>query len=435
MRIKIQSTLVSLIAVGLLVFAVSDAFARGRYRPPPSRPYKPSESTFTRPSSGYASSGSTHSLWLNATKAYGAPTTDPAKAYVLLLVAKSGDVFATTNYYKEAYFEPNVLKLEQGDLINGDTLASTVNSLLGSAEATRQATLKIVLEEPIDSPSMKSIFDTEKQSFKLNTTDFRHAELYMRGSDQVLGLERIDRPSPPPRWAAKLNDCCVFTGVPPDFSAWNKLSQVPFKSRDAQILSLFDDSTTGNVFKKRGGAHDISHPSELNSSGADAILSVIASRPPGTPLIVVGHTVGPVIRVEGKNQFDVSFEQLTLAAKDAGRPLILLGCYSADHFTQTGVASTRDHASGALNLLRPQDVSQRVLSAMSTSKNFRELNERLSSENLYIWMSSNFMRDVHEGSARTVRAPLYKRMANGVWSIVGFIFLYLPCSGEGGCGR
>jgi len=385
--------------------------------------------------SHFASNPGGREVWESATQAFGAATTSPSKAYVVLLVSAAGEVFATSNYLKTGFRDAPLLTLDPSDLLDSAAFSAKVMELLGSSDVIEQATLKLVLDADVQSPALKSVFDFEQQSFRINTAEFRHAELFLKGSDNVFGLERIDRPNPPPRWAAKLNDCCVFTGVPPDFAGWDKLGTVPFDPRRAQVISLFSDSTTGSNLKKRGHLHDVTHPSELLGEAKDALTQLALSQPPGTPLIVLGHTVGSTIRIEGQNPVDVTFEHLTSIARQAQRPLLLLGCYSAEHFSRPGVASIRDHATGALNLLRPQEISAKIVNAVETSRSFRELNEKLSSESLYIWMSSNFMRDVHDGAARTVRAPIYKKMTNGLRSIVGFIFMYFPCTSGNGCGR
>lgn len=451
----------TLTAVLFLASHVADADARGRARPQPVRPITKSESvysgtpapststirapTFTpdayRPDMGFklrkshfVGNPGGREVWESATQAFGAATSAPSKAYVVLLVSAFGEVFATSNYLKSGFRDAPLLTLDPSDLLDSAAFSARVKELLDSSDVVEQATLKLVLDADVQSSALKNIFDLEQQSFRINTAEFRHAELFLKGSDSVFGLERIDRPNPPPRWAAKLNDCCVFTGVPPDFAGWDKLGTVPFDPRRAQVLSLFSDSTTGKALKKRGRPQDITHPSELTGEANDALTQLAHSQPPGTPLIVLGHSIGSVMRIEGQNPVDITFEHLTSIARQAQRPLLLLGCYSAEHFSRPGVGSV-DYAAGALNLLRPQEISATIVKAVETSRSFRELNEKLSSESLYIWMSSNFMRDVHDGTARTVRAPLYKKMANGLRSIVGFIFMYLPCTSGNGCGK
>lgn len=462
---------IAVLAGVILAAHVADVDARVRPKPQPVRPVTPRESLypgrtippsattaapaaanpkpridwtqvyrpipqFIRPTrSHYTSDTGSKEVWTATTRAFGDPTRTPTDAYIALIVTESGEVVATTNYLKSGYDDAALIRLSSEDLLDSNKFATRITELLEKPDVVEQATLKLVVDADMNSPVLKTVFDFELQSFRINTAEFKHAELFLKDSDRVFGLEKIDRPNPPPRWAAKLNDCCVFTGVPPDFQGWDKLGAVPFEPRRAQVVSLFADSSTGTTLRQRGRPQDVTHPSQLLGEATDAIATIARSQPPGTPLVILGHTVGSLFRIEGIHATDVSFEFLTNIARDAKRPLVLLGCYSANHFSIPGTLSGRDLATGALNLLRPQEISSQIVTALESSSNFREVSEKLSSQNLYIWMSTNFMRDVHDGTARTLRAPIYKRMSDGIRSIVGFLFMYLPCTGSEGCSK
>jgi hypothetical protein len=251
----------------------------------------------------------------------------------------------------------------------------------------------------------------------------------------VFALERLDRPKPPPRWTAKLNSCCVKTGVPPDIENWNKLGDIPFNRKKVQVISLFSDSKANEPLLKLNASDNIRNPSEIRGDAISAIRTLVETGDSGAPLIVIGHTEGPVFRVEGANGFTVSFEALTQVAKAANRPLFFVGCYTADHFaSMAGRPGTVDYAPvGTLNALYPREVVPRILRAMNESVSMRDFTEKMSDENLDIWVSNNFLRSVNDGAARTVRATIYKRMQDGTKSIVGFIFMYIPCALVGGC--
>ncbi len=114
--------------------------------------------------------------------------------------------------------------------------------------------------------------------------------------------------------------------------------------------------------------------------------------------------------------------------------MFFVACYTAEHFASLGgQPHIRDYAVGTVNSLNPREVAPRLLRALEQSNSMREFIESLSDESLNIWVSNNFLRSINEGAARTVRAPIYKQMKDGTKSIVGFIFMFIPCKLFGGC--
>jgi len=216
--------------------------------------------------------------------------------------------------------------------------------------------------------------------------------------------------------------------------AWARLGKISLDRDKAQIISLFSDSKTSDLLAKLDISQHVRSPSELCGDPLGRIKSIIKSGSPGAPVIVVGHTEGAFFRVEGRDSFTVPFELLTQVARNVGRPIFFIGCYTAEHFASTtGKPHSQDYSVGTLNLLHPREVVPRVLRSLDTSTSMRDFLEKLSDKNFEIWISSNFLRNVDGDSAKTVRAPIYKEMPDGTTSITGFIFMYIPCNTYGEC--
>jgi hypothetical protein len=228
----------------------------------------------------------------------------------------------------------------------------------------------------------------------------------------------------------------VRTGAPPDVAAWQRLHAVPFDRAGVQLVSLFRDSATSDMLSRAlPRSRLLSGPGEIRGEPLEAIRRLAASGPRGAPLIVLGHAEGSAFRIDGSEGTAVSFEALTRLAGEYGRPLILLGCYTADHFARPELQHLRDYpVAGTLNLMYPRDVVPRLVAAMQGGGSMAGFIETLAArEDLTIWLSNNFLREVDGGAARSVRAPIYKQMPDGRRSIAGFVYLLLPCALGGTC--
>lgn len=433
--------------------------ARPAYRPPapPARPYRPVErDVYKAPTESTRAEalkypwaktaplvgGATHNadgsrravFWKSITASLGSATTDIASAYVLVRVFETG-VVLTTNYLQTGYNDAPVLILKHEDLSNADVFNDAVEKLTGSTKPVDATKLKIVLDKDPSSPEFANLFNKDEQTFKISTASFSHAELYLKDSPSVFALERIDRPKPPPRWAAKLNECCVKTGVPPDMEAWATFGKIPFNRKRAQVVSLFSDSKTSEMLASLNSSQNFRGPREIKGDPLEAIRRLVDSGDSTAPVIVIGHTEGSAFRVEGNGGYTVSFEALTIIAKNAKRPIFFVGCYTAEHFNaMAGKSDIRDYPPvGTLNSLYPREVAPRILTAMNEASSMRDFTERLSDETLDIWVSNIFLRNVNDGAAKTVRASIYKKLQDGSKSIVGFLFIYIPCGLFGAC--
>lgn len=449
----------SWLLVSLLILCLLQTFEasaqRGRVYRPPTRPVQPIERDIYRvpttplrdealgaspraPTSfgtRFNPEGSKRAeFWRVATSSFGGATTKLGDAYILLRVFEQG-VVATTNFVQAGANDAPVLILKHEEVADASAMSAALKSLLGTETPVESTRLKLVFDRDPALPEFSALFSKEDQSFLIPTNSFAHADLYLKDKSLVYSIDRIDRPNPPPRWAAKLNDCCVKTGVPPDLDGWAKLGSVPFNRGKAQLVSLFSDSQATDKFGSLPRASHIRGPLELKGDALQAIEALIKSGDPGSPVIIVGHTENSGFRVERPGGEHVSFEALTQIAIAADRPVFFVGCYTADHFhSMAGKSYIRDYiVSGTLNTLHPREIAPKILEAMNSSSSMREFTEKLSDESLNVWISNNFLRSVAEGTARTVRAPIYKRTNDGRTSIVGFLFVYLPCKLFGGC--
>jgi len=459
-QLKYAAIAASLLALLSLVSTEAWApFGRPAYRPsaPPARPYRPVErDVYKAPTESAGAEalkypwirkaplarGATHNaegskrsmFWKSITDSLGSSTTDIASAYVLVRVFESG-VVLTTNFLQTGYKDAPVLNLKHEDLSNADAFGNAVAQLTGSTQPVEATRLKIVLDNDPSSPEFANLFNKDEQTFRISTASFSHAELYLKDSPSVFALERIDRPKPPPRWAAKLNDCCVKTGVPPDIEGWATFGKIPFNRKRAQVVSLFSDSRTSDMLASLDIKQNIRGPGEIRGDPLEAIRHLVESGDNTAPVIVIGHTEGSFFRVEGNSGFTVSFEALTQIAMNANRPIFFIGCYTAEHFVASaGKPGTPDYQPvGTLNSLYPREVVPRMLRAFNEASSMRDFTEGLSDKTLDIWVSNNFLRNVNDGTAKTVRAPIYKRFKDGSKSIVGFLFMYIPCGLFGAC--
>ncbi len=364
----------------------------------------------------------------NRIKALGGATSDIAQAYVVLQTYL-GDVYLTTNYVRPPSTVPQVITLKVADLGDAGKIEAAIKTLIGDAAIADSTILKVFLDKDVDSPEFQHIFNKDDQSLRINTSSFRHAELYVHGAELVFPLVRIDRPAPPPRWATRFNECCVRGGVPPDWVAWHKFGQIPFHRGDIQIVSLELNSKVKDMLGTLGTRHHIRSADELPSNPLAHILDLIHRGDPQSPVILVGHVVDRHFQIQSTGEL-LPFEAITQAARDANRPLFMLGCYTAEYFASH--PEIRDYA-GTTNRLYAEEVVPRLLNAIKNSSNMREFTENISEENVQIWISNNFLRSVHEGNAVTVRAPIYKPLLNKFKSIVGFLYMYIPCRLGGAC--
>jgi hypothetical protein len=364
----------------------------------------------------------------NNLKVLGEVTSDISKAYVVLQ-SHNNEVYLTSNYVRSPSQAPHVTVLKISDLSDSARIESAIKKILGDENISENTVLKIFLDKDVESSEFKNIFSKEDQSLRINTDSFRYAELYVKGSASVLPLVRIDRPFPPPRWATRFNKCCVRSGVPPDWAAWGRLEQIPFHRKDVQIVSLELNSNVKHMLRDMNPQKNIRSAEELSSDPLAAIQELIRSGDPLSPIIIIGHVVDGNFQIQSDGTL-IPFDALARSAQEANRPLFMMGCYTAEHFMAH--PEVREYI-GTANRLYAEDVVARLLVSIKKSSNMREFTENVSDEHVQIWISKNFLKIVNSGNAVTLRAPIYKPFMNGVKSIVGFLYMYIPCKLGGAC--
>jgi hypothetical protein len=366
--------------------------------------------------------------WESITASYGKATTTMAEAYLFLQIF-NGHIYLTTNYLPVGAAEAPVTFLKVSDLSNPARIEAETMALFGRNIKTDGAKFKILLDKSTDSPEFAQIFNHTEQSLRINTSLFRHAELYLNGNSTAIPLVRIDRPSPPPRWAAKLNECCVRTGIPPDWIGWARLGSIPFRRDKAQIVSLFADTETGAQLGSIDPSRNVRMPAEVSNDPIGALKAMLSAGDSTAPLIVIGHVEEGAFKVEGVGGFSVPLESIVTLAREAGRPVVLLGCYTQDHML---ARSKRKDYAGTLNSLYPRDVVPHLLRTMERATNLRDFTEMLSNSNMQIYISEGFIQAATKNPG-VQTADLYKPTNTGTRSIVGVFKLFLPCAMFGGC--
>lgn len=366
--------------------------------------------------------------WSKITAAYGRRTDNLRNAYVLLQIFK-GDVFLTTNYMPDGVAEAPVTFLKLADLSDPARVETEARALLRNAGGFDATMFKIVLDQGVGSPEFERIFHQPDGSMRFDTNLFRQAELYLPGGGRAIPLVRIDRAAPPPRWAAKLNDCCVRTGIPPDWIGWQRLASVPFERDRVQVVSLFADSATGELLGGLDPSRNVRMPHEVSDDPLGSLKTLIEQGDGSAPLIVIGHVENGKFVVEGADGFEVSLDAVATLARRANRPVMLLGCYTQDHMSAH--SSARDYA-GTLNRLYPRELVPHLLETMNRAGTMREFTESLSSTDLEIYVSVGFLSAL-PGGAVEVNSSLYKPYGRGRTSLVGILRMFLPCAMGGAC--
>ena len=278
-------------------------------RPPPDRVVQPQEKRLDVDSlvSDAATPGANNESparqqarlrnWKAITDSLGAETRDPAQAYLAVLVGNNGRALIATNLVRGNSSDRAVHEMTIGDLRDGVKLSAVLDSSLGGAEQSRGVALKFLVGSSVPSDKLRNFVQNDLRSFNLNSARFRFAELIPVGSDRAYSLERIDREAGEPRWLARLNECCVYGGIPPDVEGWSRLANIPFKSRGLQVVSLFADSQTSRELKRSGVALAVEHPEDIGDP-APILRQAFATGDADSPVIVIGHVEQGRFKIE-----------------------------------------------------------------------------------------------------------------------------------------
>jgi hypothetical protein len=388
----------------------------------------------------YVLSEANQAYWSDVLRSFGGATHSLDSAYIVLTLKDDGSVLATTNYLRENYVNAPIARFSASALDDETAFAALEKRLLGTSNETglRRVKLKFVLDGDANSPLFKEgVFDKKDQTFKFPTDGFRSAAVHFAGSSEGFVAEKFDRPSGASRWVAKLNDCCVVSGIPTNLPRWRDLGNIPFSRERASVISLVWDSETAGIMQPFARRAGYAHPDSLRDDPLNRIRKVFESGAPGDPVVVLGHAEGGnfVVERNGQFQFKVPFSALTDMATATRRPVIFLGCYTANYFAQSS-RSSADYAVGTLNLLRSGTAARRLAEAMSGATTLQQFLAGVSSRDQYIWVSNLFLDQPEGTSSKMLRAPIFQEGRNerGIFrSIVGFLFVSIPCALVGGC--
>lgn len=385
-------------------------------------------------------SGTDRTYWSEITRSFGSTTRNLDQAYIAVTLKDDGRVLATTNYLRDGYVNAPVLQFNSAGLEDESTFSDFERYLLGTSNEAglRRVRLKILLDGDMTSPLFeRTVFDRKDQTFKFPTDGFRTAAVHFAGSSDGFVAEKFERPSGMPRWVAKLNDCCVVSGIPTHLPRWRDLGSIPFSRDRASVISLVWDGETAGIMQPFAGGGGYAHPEALREDPLNRIRRVFESGAPGDPVVVLGHAEGGnfVVERSGQVQFRVPFSALTDMAAATRRPVIFLGCYTANYFAQFS-KSNADYAVGTLNLLRSGTAARRLAEATSGATTLQQFLAGVSSRDQYLWVSNLFLDQPKGTSSKMLRAPIFQESRNerGIFrSIVGFLFVSIPCALVGGC--
>jgi hypothetical protein len=347
----------------------------------------------------------------------------------IFIQSHEGVLYLTTNFVRPGFGDAPVFFLKPKDLLNEVLIQRRINALTGGLKLSETNVLKIFLDQDVNSSEFEGVFNNGDQSLRINNSELRYAEVYVKGAKPI-PLVRIDRAKPPPRWAAKFNDCCVRTGIPPDWAGWQRLSKIPFDKERVQIVSLFADSETSNMLGSLDPSRNIRKPSEIVGDPIEALRTLIVLGDASSPVIIIGHVEDASFKVEGKGGFSVPIDSILDLINKTGRPVFLVGCYTVEHMASR--PQVRDFA-GMANELYPREIVPRIISAQKSSSNLQEFIEKISSKESQVWIGRDFIKTTDNNSVISVRASISKPMPNGLMSIVGTLRIYIPCKLFGRC--
>ena len=256
------------------------------------------------------------------------------------------------------------------------------------------------------------------------TDRFQFAELIEISSGRAYAMERVARESGTPRWLSRLNECCVYTGIPPDIVSWQHLASVPFSRDSLQVVSLFPDVDAESRLNRSGLRVAISHPDQLAGDTVQALRRLFADGPPGSPVAVIGHVKSGSFVIETASGGTISLAAVSEMARQASRPVYLLGCYTAEHFMEQ-----RQPALGfpitTLSLLYPREVVDRLGAAGRNAKNLQDFTALISSDSLYVQLPNEFLTTLPD-QRRSLFARIASVTKNGARAVTGFFRADLP---------
>lgn len=365
--------------------------------------------------------------WDKVTQALGAETTRAEEAYVVLRTGSDGNAWMATNLVRGASSDRTFTALSAADLKDEARLGVALQRMLGTPSASFAITLKVLLEGSLADDAMRAYSD---EALAMATDRFQFAELIEISSGRAYALERVARESGSPLWLSRLNQCCVYTGIPPDIANWQHLASVPFARDRLQVVSLFPDLEAQSRLNSSGLQVAISHPDQLTGDIAAALMQVFASGPPGSPVAVIGHVNSGSFVIEMANGGTISLAAISEMARQTSRPVYLLGCYTAEHYGQQRAPSLGFPVT-TRSVLYPREVIDRLGAAGRNAKTLQDFTALISSESLYVQLPTDFLTTFPD-QRRSLFARIASVTQNGARAITGFFRADLPCP-SGSC--
>ena len=326
--------------------------------------------------------------WDKVTQSLGAETTRADDAYVVLRTGNDGTAWMATNLVRGTNSDRTFTSLSAADLKDEARLGVALQRMLGEPSPTASVTLKVLLEGSVGDDAVQAKF---RQALAMATDRFQFAELIDVSSGTAYALERVPRESGGPLWLSRLNQCCVYTGIPPDIVNWQHLASVPFARDRLQVVSLFPDLEAQSRLNSSGLRVTISHPDQLTGDIAASLMEVFASGPAGAPVAVIGHFSRGSFVIETANGGTISLDAISQMARQTSRPVYLLGCYTAEHYGQPQGAPSLGFPVTTLSVLYPRELIDRLGAAGRNARTLQDFTALISSESMYLQLPSDFL--------------------------------------------
>lgn len=427
----------TLVAFALIGACIDASAARGGgSRPPPKTSYKPisphvpdgvrpgvADPIRQAPVERPAADVRQH--WDVVTQSLGAETHTSDGSYVVVHAGRDGNAWMTTNLVRGTDSDRTFTALSPAELGDAVRLETRLQRMLGDHDPGATVTLKVLLEGSLADDA------TRTEAIKLlgmATKRFRFAELVEVSTGRASALELVDLEIGQSHWLGRLNTCCAYDGIPPDVASWRNLASVPFNRSTMQVVSLFPDYTAQQRLKGSGLNIAITHPENINGDVGQALKQVFASGAPGSPVIVIGHVKNGDFVIETGNGTAISLATVSDMAGQAGRPVYLMGCYTAEHYLLQPPQSrpSLGFPISTLSVLHPRELVDRLVAASLNSKSLQDFTQLMSNESLYVYLPSKFLTTLPD-QRRSLRARIVSVTQGGVRAVTAFFRVDLPC--------
>lgn len=197
------------------------------------------------------------------------------------------------------------------------------------------------------------------------------------------------------KWFARMQGCCLYTGIPPGEATLKRLKETPFHKKEIHVINLFDNSGVTEGFKRiasKIGMYSISAPKDLGGDGL-ARLKRIFVQAKGQSIVIVGHVEGSksdtFVTTDSENRelFRFKISELEVIADQTDVNLLLLGCSTE--------AALSDGSGARVSTLTPIDalrVVEQFTASLGSASNWAELLTNLSAPDLPLVASSGLLK-------------------------------------------